>query len=55
MVKERFEPMERLAAFASKGQLKPAISQSWPLAHIPEAMRALMTGTLRGKAVIKVR
>jgi NADPH:quinone reductase-like Zn-dependent oxidoreductase len=55
MAKEHFEPMERLAAFASKGQLKPAIGQSWPLAHMPEAMRALMAGTLRGKAVIKVR
>jgi NADPH:quinone reductase-like Zn-dependent oxidoreductase len=55
MVKEHFEPMERLAAFASTGQLKPVISQSWPLAHMPEAMRALMAGTLRGKAVIKVR
>lgn len=55
MVREHFEPMERLAAFANTGQLKPAISQSWPLAHMPEAMRALVAGTLRGKAVIKVR
>lgn len=55
MAKEHSEPMERLAAFASEGKLKPAISQSWPLAHMPEAMRALIHGTLRGKAVIKVR
>lgn len=55
MVKEHFEPMERLAAFATDGTLKPAIGQSWPLAHMPEAMRALMKGTLRGKGVIKVR
>ncbi|MGE3512780.1 MAG: NAD(P)-dependent alcohol dehydrogenase [Vicinamibacterales bacterium] len=55
MAKEHFEPMERLAAFASTGQLKPAISQSWPLADMPDAMRALMAGTLHGKAVIRVR
>lgn len=55
MVKEHFEPMERLAAFASQGTLRPFIGQSWPLAQMPEAIRALVAGTLRGKAVIKVR
>ena len=54
MVREHFEPMERLAAFASAGTLKPAIGQAWPLAHAAEAMRALIDGTLRGKTVIKV-
>ena len=55
MVKEYFEPMERLAAFARAGKLKPAIDRSWPLAQLPEAMRALVDGTVRGKVVIKVR
>jgi NADPH:quinone reductase-like Zn-dependent oxidoreductase len=55
MAKEHFEPMERLAAFANSGQLKPAIDRSWPLAQMPEAMRALVDGTVRGKVVIKVR
>ena len=55
MVKEYFEPMERLAAFASSGKLRPAIDRSWPLAQMPEAMRALVDGTVRGKIVIKVR
>ena len=41
--------------YASSRLGSTAISQSWPLAHLPEAMRALMAGTLRGKAVIKVR
>ena len=55
MVKEHFEPMERLAGFASTGELTPTIDRSWPLAQMPEAMRALVDGTVRGKVVIKVR
>lgn len=55
MTKEHFEPMERLAALANDGRLKPIIDRSFPLAQLPNAMRALIEGTVRGKIIIKVR
>lgn len=55
VVKEHFESMERLATMASDGHVTPSIGQAWPLARVPDAMRTLVDGALRGKAVIKVR
>ena len=55
MIKEHFTSMERLAALASEAKLKPAIDRSWPLAQLPEAMHALVKGTVCGKVVLKVR
>lgn len=55
MANEHFEPLERLAALAEEGKLKPAIDRSFSLEQVPEAMGALVAGTVRGKIVIKVR
>lgn len=55
MNKEHFAPLERLAALAEAGQVKPAIDRAFPLERMPDAMRELVAGTVRGKLVLRVR
>ena len=50
--KEHFTGLERLAAFVSSGQLVPVVGATYALADMPDAMRALVAGTARGKLVI---
>lgn len=55
MVRESFQVLERLAELARSGTVRPSIDRTWSLAQMPQAMRALVDGTVRGKVVINVR
>ncbi|SMB79202.1 NADP-dependent oxidoreductase [Deinococcus hopiensis] len=47
--------LEGLSALAESGQLKPHVSQTFPLAEVTEAHRAQATGRSVGKLVLTVR
>jgi NADPH:quinone reductase-like Zn-dependent oxidoreductase len=44
--------LERLAELAAAGRVVPAIDRTYPLERMPEAMRRLEAGEVRGKAVV---
>ncbi|GER22776.1 NADPH:quinone reductase [Zafaria cholistanensis] len=44
--------LERLAEMAAAGQVVPAIGRTYPLERMPEALRDLEAGKVRGKAVV---
>jgi NADPH:quinone reductase-like Zn-dependent oxidoreductase len=46
--------LERLAELAAAGRVVPAIDRTYPLERMPEALRHLETGEVRGKAVVVV-
>jgi hypothetical protein len=50
--KEHFSALERLATFAAKGGLARCIERSCSLAEVPEAIRQLEAGKVRGQMVI---
>jgi NADPH:quinone reductase-like Zn-dependent oxidoreductase len=50
--KERAEDLERLTALIDAGQVVPSIDRSYPLERVPEAMRQLAAGQVRGKVAI---
>jgi hypothetical protein len=50
--KEHFSALERLATFAAKGGLARCIERSCSLAEVPEAIRQLEAGKVRGQIVI---
>jgi NADPH:quinone reductase-like Zn-dependent oxidoreductase len=52
MAKEHFSGLERLAALADDGLLVPAVQRTYALSDMPEAMRQLVAGQVRGKLVI---
>lgn len=54
MSKEHFTPLEEVAALVDAGKVRPAIDRTWPLAQVPDAMRALVAGDVTGKSVIRV-
>jgi NADPH:quinone reductase-like Zn-dependent oxidoreductase len=54
MNKETFAPMEQLAGFAARGVLKPHVDAALPLEQLPEAMRRLIAGEVKGKLVLTV-
>jgi NADPH:quinone reductase-like Zn-dependent oxidoreductase len=49
--KEHYSGLERLAELAAAGQLEPCIERSYPLAQVPEAIRRLDAGDIRGQVV----
>lgn len=55
MNKEDSAPLERLAALAGAGEVKPVVDRTFPLEQLPDAMRALVEGTVKGKLVLRVR
>jgi NADPH:quinone reductase-like Zn-dependent oxidoreductase len=52
--KERASDQERLTALIEAGQLVPSIDRTYPLDRVPEAMRHLAAGRVRGKVVITI-
>lgn len=52
--KERGSDLERLNELIDAGQLAPSIDRAFPLAEVPEAMRLLETGQVRGKVAITI-
>jgi NADPH:quinone reductase-like Zn-dependent oxidoreductase len=52
--KEHYTFLERLSVLIEKGQLVPAVEQTYPLSEMPDAMRQLVAGRVRGKLVITV-
>jgi NADPH:quinone reductase-like Zn-dependent oxidoreductase len=52
--KPRQEDLRTLRELAEAGKLTPVIDRGYPLAEVPDAMRHLVAGHLRGKLVITV-
>jgi len=50
--KEHYSGLDRLAELASTGAVTPSIERSYPLADVPEAVRRLEAGKVRGQVVI---
>ena len=50
--KERGTDLERLTPFLEAGTVTPSIDQTYPLDQVPDAMRRLEAGTVRGKVAI---
>ena len=50
--KERASDQEQLTPFLETGQVVPSIDRTYPLDRVPEAMRHLEAGLVRGKIVI---
>lgn len=51
---DRATSMTRLHDLLASGQLRPHIDRSYPLAEVPQALRYLQSGEVRGKIVITV-
>jgi NADPH:quinone reductase-like Zn-dependent oxidoreductase len=52
--KETHVDLEPLAAMIDAGQLTPSVDRIYPLAEVPEAMRRLEAGEVRGKVAIAI-
>jgi NADPH:quinone reductase-like Zn-dependent oxidoreductase len=52
--KEQFEDLEVLTKFIEQGQVSPIIAKTFPLAQVPEALRHLEAGHVRGKIAITI-
>jgi NADPH:quinone reductase-like Zn-dependent oxidoreductase len=50
--KERGSDLERLTPLIEAGQLTPSLDRTFPLARVPDAMRHLQAGDVRGKVAI---
>jgi NADPH:quinone reductase-like Zn-dependent oxidoreductase len=52
--KERASDLERLTALIDAGQVTPSIDRTFELDEVPDALRQLAAGDVRGKAVIAI-
>ncbi|WP_270888329.1 zinc-binding dehydrogenase [Pedococcus sp. 5OH_020] len=52
--KERASDLERLTQLIDAGDVVPSIDRSYPLAQVPDAMRQLTAGQVRGKVAITI-
>ena len=52
--KERASDQERLTRLIEAGKVTPSIDSTYPLDRVPEAMRHLESGKVRGKIVITI-
>jgi NADPH:quinone reductase-like Zn-dependent oxidoreductase len=50
--KERGSDLERLTALIEAGKVTPSLDRTYPLDQVPDAMRHLITGKVRGKIAI---
>jgi NADPH:quinone reductase-like Zn-dependent oxidoreductase len=50
--KERASDLDRLTQLIDAGQVTPSLERTYPLDQVPEAMRRLEAGELRGKVAI---
>jgi NADPH:quinone reductase-like Zn-dependent oxidoreductase len=54
IAKERASDLDRLNPLIQAGQVRPSIDRTYPLDRVPEAMRHLEGGQVRGKVAITV-
>jgi NADPH:quinone reductase-like Zn-dependent oxidoreductase len=54
VAKERASDLERLTDLIEAGQVTPSIDRTYPLEQVPDAMRHLAAGQVRGKAAITI-
>lgn len=54
IAKERADDLDRLAPFLETGTVTPSIDRTYPLDQVPEAMRHLEAGLVRGKVAITI-
>lgn len=54
VAKERAIDLERLTNLIEAGQVTPSIDRTYPLDRVPDAMRHLASGRVRGKSVITI-
>jgi NADPH:quinone reductase-like Zn-dependent oxidoreductase len=54
IAKERASDLERLTDLIEAGQVTPSIDRTYPLDRVPEAMRHLEAGRVRGKVAITI-
>ena len=54
VVKEHFSTLERVAELIEAGKVMPSVDRAYPLDRVPEAMRQLAAGNVRGKIAITV-
>jgi NADPH:quinone reductase-like Zn-dependent oxidoreductase len=52
VAKERASDLDRLADFLDAGTVTPTVDRTYPLDRVPEAMRLLAAGQVRGKVAI---
>ncbi|MDP9981118.1 NADPH:quinone reductase-like Zn-dependent oxidoreductase [Pseudarthrobacter oxydans] len=52
--KERASDLERLTSLIEAGEVKPSVDREYALAEVPDAMRRLEAGDVRGKIAITV-
>ena len=52
--KERGSDMERLAELVSAGKVTPGLDRTYPLDRVPDAMRHLEAGKVRGKIAVTI-
>ncbi len=52
IAKEAASDLERLAQFIEAGTVTPTVDRTYPLDQVPEAMRHLAAGKVRGKVGI---
>ncbi len=50
--KERASDYERLTDLIETGQVTPCLDRTYPLDEVPQAMRQLETGQVRGKVAV---
>jgi len=51
---ERASDLERLTDLIEAGKVTPSIDRTYPLDRVPDAMRHLASGQVRGKAAITI-
>lgn len=54
MTREHHSDLERMAELVEAGKVSPVLDQTYSLAQVPEAMRQLEAGRVRGKIAITV-
>ena len=52
--KENAGDLEVIAEFIAAGKVTPSIDRTYPLAQVPDAMRHLIAGKVRGKVAISI-
>jgi NADPH:quinone reductase-like Zn-dependent oxidoreductase len=50
--KEHYSGLDRLAKLATTGEVTPRVERSYPLAEVPDAVRQLAAGKVRGQIVV---
>jgi NADPH:quinone reductase-like Zn-dependent oxidoreductase len=52
--KEHHAGLDRLRELIEAGQVRPVVDRTFPLVEVPDAMRLLAAGKVRGKIAITV-